>query len=182
MGRGLLAFGYLQILPRYTPDNRFSRIDHFFSFFPLVSLALRLLLIGPRGTFYYLTVATPLEQSHFSGNTRSRKSEVRSITLYRISPTAPYQRECYRRLIKQSWLWMPYFPWEEMALKACTGGPAGGGKEPSVELNMLLLQIKHQCNSNESGNGGRRSEGWSIKSRHLHRSIGPVGIPVVSLI
>lgn len=68
-----------------------------------------------------------------------------------------------------------------MAEKYCPGGPVGGGKEPSVELNMRLLHIRHQCNSNESRNGGRRSEVWSIKSRYLHRSVKPAGIPVVSL-
>lgn len=110
LGRGLLAFGYLQILLRYTPDNRFSRIDHFFSLFPPCMRVLRLLLIGPGGTFYYLTVPTPPEQPRFSGNTRSKKSEVRSITSYRINPTAPHQRGCYRRLIKQRCVGTPSFP------------------------------------------------------------------------
>lgn len=118
-----------------------------------------LLLIGPRGTFYYPTVPTPPEQSRFSGNARSKKSEVRSITVYRISPTAPYQRGCYRGLIKQR--------------------PGGWGG--SVELNMLLLQIKHQCNSNESGNGGRRRQGWSIKAGHFHRSIRPAVVTLIQV-
>lgn len=108
-GGELLAVGYLQILLTHTLTDSQEMIISFLFF----SLSWTVAAAA------YWAAGNILLSDHphaartitrFSKNTQSEKSEVRSIMLYRISPTAPYQHKRYRRLIKQSSVWMLYFP------------------------------------------------------------------------